>query len=294
MKKTSVKIDQTQIKTSLPYCLYRIDNRSFELGDEYNSIIKFTKVETIPNRRTQFSKNIEVVRDRWGIDAHSDVEIHTDKTFDDNDEAEVFALKLINDLIKRYRYYDKDAVHLVSLTREDLFGLNIFSNGHGVMSISFAGGMTVVLPQRNLEISDKIQQSIAKKETIPLWEELSLNSRQYLYQVEYRHSILESIIALELVISEFIRKKCHDKGVSTAEAKNYIKDIGLTGNIKVTLKLLLENNELPDQKVIEKCKASITIRNKIVHEGRKEVSEIEAQDSLKYARILIQFLLKYL
>jgi len=154
--------------------------------------------------------------------------------------------------------------------------------------------MTPVMPQRNKEISDKIEQSILSKEDIPLWQELLLNSEQYLYQTEYRHSILESIIALELVVSEFIRKKCHEKGISSEDTKSYINNIGLTGNLKVTLRLLLDDKALPRQEVFDKCKASITFRNKIVHEGRKDVTQVEAQESLDYCRELIQFLLPQL
>lgn len=154
--------------------------------------------------------------------------------------------------------------------------------------------MTVVMPQRNKEISDKIEQSILKKEEIPLWEELLLNSEQYFYQAEYRHSILESIIALELVISEFVRKKCREQEISNEDAKRFIKDIGLTGNLKVTLKLLLKDENLPGQEVIEKCKASITFRNDIVHEGRNDISKVNAEDALKYSKKLIRFLVSFL
>lgn len=285
---------QTQIKTSLPYCLYRVDTRFFKLKDRNNSKIRFFKIETTPNRRTQSSQNIEVIRDRWGIDAHSDVEIYTDKTFIKTEDAEIFALKLINDFIRRYRYYDKDAIHLVPLTKEDLFGFNVLTNGHGVMSVSFAGGMTVVNPLRNHEISSKIEESILKKKEIPLWQELLLNAEQYLFKAEYRHSVLESIIALELITSEFIRVKCHEKGVSSKDADKYIKDVGLTGNIEVTIKLLLNNATLPDKETFQKCKGSITTRNAIVHKGRKDVSVTEAKDALKYGKILIDFLIQYL
>ena len=285
---------QNKITTSLPYCLYRVDTRFFKLGDGFNSKIRFLKVETTPNRRTQFSQNMEVIRDRWGIDAHSDVEIYTSKIFGKTEESESFALNLINDFVKRYRHYDTDAIHLVSLTKEDLFGLNTLVNGQGVMSISFAGGMTGVNPLLNYEISTKIEQSIKNNEEIPLWIELLCNADQYLYQAEYRHSILESIIALELVISDFIQTKCRQKGISKKDAEEYIKNVGVSGNIKVTLKFLLDKAKLPSQEIFQKCKASITIRNAIVHKGRKDVTSIEAQDSLKYSKMLIEFLNQHL
>lgn len=284
---------QTKISTSLPYCLYRVDTRFFKLNDDFGSKIRFLKVETTPNRRTQASQNIEVIRDRWGIDAHSDVEIYTNKTFDKSEESELFALNLINDFVKRYRHYDTDAIHLVSLTKEDLFGFNTLTNGHGIMSVSFAGGMTTVNPLHNYEISTKIEQSITSKEEIPLWVELLCNADQYLYQTEYRHSVLESIIALELVVSRFIRTKCQQKGISKKDSDEYIKNVGVSGNIKVTLKLLLDKVVLPEQKIFEQCKSAITKRNHIVHNG-EDATAIEAQDSIKYGRQLINFITQYL
>lgn len=286
------KVNQATIKTSLPYCLYRVDSRFFKLGDRYNSKIRFAKIETTPNRRTQASRNVEVIRDRWGIDAHSDVEIYTDKKFTKPEEAESFTLRLVNDFVKRYRYYDRDAIHLVTLTREDLFGLNVMAEGHGVISMTFAGGITIVDPLRNHEISNKIEQSITDQREIPLWEELMMNAEQYYYQADFRHSILESIIALELVISEFIRKKCQELGIGNMKkVEEYIHDVGLRGNIEVTLRLLLGSIKLPSEDIMHKCRVSIGIRNKIVHKGRKEVSKTEAQDSIKYGKQMINFLL---
>lgn len=283
---------RTIITTSLPYCLYRVDTRFFKLNDGFNSKIRFLKVETTPNRRAQSSQNMEVIRDRWGIDAHSDVEIYTNKTFDKPEESELFALNLINDFVKRYRHYDTDAIHLVSLAKEDLFGFNTLTDGKGIMSVSFAGGMTIVNPLRNYAISTKIEQSIVNNEEIPLWVELLRNADQYLYQAEYRHSLLESIIALELVVSNFIRTKCHQKGISKGDADEYVKNVGISGNIKVTLKLLLNSVILPKQEVFEHCKASITKRNHIVHNG-EAATVIEAKDSIKYGRILIDFITQH-
>ena len=286
--------NKTQIKTSLPYCLYRIDSRFFKINDGFNSKIRFNNIETTPNRRCQSYQNAEIIRDRWGIEAHSDVDIYTNRIFAQGDEAIIFTLKILNDFIRRYRYYDKEAIHLIQLTKEDLFEFSVITNGHGLLSISFAGRMTVVNPLRNYEISTKIENSLLNGEEIQLREELLINAEQYLFQAEYRHSILESIIALELVISEFIRLRCREKKISKTDANKFIKDIGLTGNIKVTLKFLIDKTKLPDNKIFEKCKASITLRNQIVHEGRQSILASETQDALKYSKMLIEFLVSYL
>lgn len=286
-KKPLVK---TQIKTSLPYCLYRLDTRFFKMEDKFNSKIRFIKVETTPNRRTQFSQNTEVIRDRWGIDAHSEVEILTDKKFVNSDRAKDFALNLINDFIGRYRFYDRGAVHLVPLGKEDLFELNLSLNGRSKVAVSFAGGMTIVNPLLNQEISSKIEQSLANKVEIPLWEEHILNAKQYLYQKEFRHAIIESVIALEWVLSEFIKEEFTKKGVPSQETGKYIYNLGLTGNIEITLRLLLNGIKNPDQKIFHECRTSIKLRNKIVHEGLKDITEQQAQNSLEYIKQLINFL----
>jgi len=98
-KTTITPKKQTLIKTSLPYCLYKVDGRFFKIDDNFNTKIRFIKIETKQNRRSEDSKNIEAIRDRWGIQAHSDVEIFTDKEFDSEEKAEKFALKNINNFL---------------------------------------------------------------------------------------------------------------------------------------------------------------------------------------------------
>jgi len=103
-------------------------------------------------------------------------------------------------------------------------------------------------------------------------------------------SILESVIALELVLSNFIRQEGEKRNIGDSDIKNYIKNIGVTGNIKVTIKMLIENN-LPSDDVFEKCKSGISIRNKIVHEGRENVNENETKNTLESNKFMMKFLI---
>lgn len=123
------QIKQSQINTSLPFCLYKTDSRFFRLNDRFHTKIRFEKVETTPNRRTSSSSNVRTIRDRWGIDAHSKVDIYTSKQFKDVSEAETFSLKVINEFIKLYRYRNEDEIHIVSLNKEDLFDLTLLFDG---------------------------------------------------------------------------------------------------------------------------------------------------------------------
>jgi hypothetical protein len=247
----------------------------------------------MPNRRKASSKNVETIRDRWGIDAHSEVEIQTNKDFSLEEgphQAEIFALDIINEFIKRYRYYAPDSVHLIPLIQEDFFGFNLKIKNQICHTISLAGGIRVSNPLLTYEVSEKMEQSINDEVEIPFWNELLLNAEQFFYQAEYRHSILESVIALELVVSNFIRTLCEKKNISISDADEYIKNIGLTGNIKITLKLLLGDIKLPKEKIFEKCKSGITLRNNIVHKGQKNTTENDAKDTLDNCRLLVKFL----
>ncbi|MBT4722662.1 hypothetical protein HOB30_02805 [Candidatus Falkowbacteria bacterium] len=286
------KISNTIIRAGLPYCLYHVDSRFFNLNDENKTKIRFIKEETTPNRRTEKSKNIEMIRDRWGIDAHSKVEIQTNKTFEQKSEqaAENFTLLVINEFIKRYRNFSPNSVHLVPLISEDLFEFSMVSKRKGFVSLNLAGGIQPTNPLLNQQISENIQDSIANNEEIQLWQQLLLNAEQYLFQTEYRHSILESVIALELVVSEFIMNEYSEKAISEKDAKKYISDVGLTANIKITLRLFVKNFDQIEETVLEKCKAAITIRNNIVHSGRSAVTNEEAKDTLVYCKELINIL----
>ena len=86
-----------EIRTSLPYCLYRVDGRFFVL-DNNGTKIRFVKVETQPNRRTEKSVGMEIIRDRWGVDAHSDAIIMTKEKFKDLDDAEKYRKEFIGNV----------------------------------------------------------------------------------------------------------------------------------------------------------------------------------------------------
>lgn len=288
-----------KIKTSLPFCLYKIDDRFYEIQDGNNTKIKFIKQKVEPSRRTSKSKNIEFLRDKWGIDAYSKVEIETDKKFTESigsKEAKDFTLKIINNFIRMYRYFDEDAVHLTALTREDFideFRLEK-EGGRSSIGISFGGGLTPLRPDKIKEVSDKIEEALESNLEIPLWRDLLLNAEHYIFTGDYRMSILESVIALELVISDFVRERCSKKNIPNEDIERFIYDVGVSGNVRVTIKMLInekEEEKLPKDIVFEKCKAGITIRNAIVHKGRTSVNPQEAQETLKANRGLVSFLI---
>jgi hypothetical protein len=54
-----------------------------------------------------------------------------------------------------------------------------------------------------------------------------------------------------------------------------LKGIGLTGSIDVELKQISPAGFFPDD-LLQECKASITLRNKILHKGKRDITRQEA------------------
>ncbi len=278
----------TDIRTTLPFCLYSIDDRVFNLNDEYKTEFKFEKLKKEPSIRTSHSHNIEFINDRWGIDACSIIEIKTNKKFSNSEDAKKFSLNIVNKLIRLYRFYDKESVHLTVLNIDDLFNFDYIQDKKGIVVFSFGGGAKPFDLAKYKDVSNKIEIALKENSRVYFWQELLLNSDYYIFTGDYRMSVLESVIALELVLSNFIRCKGKEKNISKEEIDEFIKNVGLTGNIKTTIKLLMD--KLPEEKIFIGCKIGITIRNSIVHKGREEVNFNEAKETIEAIKKMIEYL----
>jgi hypothetical protein len=132
-------------------------------------------------------------------------------------------------------------------------------------------------------------------EELPLYEQFLLDARrEYLFN-NYLHSCLNSVIALEIVVSDYIRSYANIKGIEHSAIKEFIKSVGLTGNIKTTLKLISPNNiKLPPDDIFDNCKKAITTRNNIVHRGLRKIEAKELNRNLKSVQILINYLIAHI
>ena len=281
------------IKAKLPFCLYKLDERYFQIDPQTR--IRFFREKIEPSRRTSSSENIEFLNDRWGIDGFSRIEIETEKDIDlfesMSDEARTFTLRIINKFISLYRYFDDTAVHLVNLIESDLMDFSVEKDGRASFAIGFGGGITPLNPQKIASVSSMLENAIRNGYEIPLWRELILNAEHYCYIDDFRMAILESVTALELVISKFISGELFAAGVKEKEIKEFIKETGVAKGLNVVVRLLVGKSGMPDD-LLEKCKGTITKRNKIVHEGRKETNYQSTKDSIVAIYQLIQLLLE--
>lgn len=117
-----------------------------------------------------------------------------------------------------------------------------------------------------------------------------LDSKDACLQEDYRLATIEAVTALEIVLYKFIRKQGGKLGIAKGTLRNFIKETGLTGNISVVLKMLTQGLEQIDDEIINRCKGAITIRNKILHEGLRDVYSTDTEKRI----IEIEKMLDYL
>jgi len=146
-----------------------------------------------------------------------------------------------------------------------------------VAAFNFGGGpLTSFRPNRSEDEHQRLQSLLTQG--IPLTTAFMMDARNYLYYRDSIHALLSAVIALEVAVSGAIRKLALKKGIGADDVKAFIHDVGLSGNIKTTLRLLApDETQLPADKIFGGCKGAIRVRNAIMHEGRRlvDVSEVK-------------------
>jgi len=117
-----------------------------------------------------------------------------------------------------------------------------------------------------------------------------LNSKDACLQEDFRLATIESVTALEIVLYKFIRQQGKKLKIPKKQLNNFIKEVGLSGNIDIVLKMLTKGLEQIDGEVATTCKGAITTRNKILHEGLREVYSTDAENRI----VAIEKMLEYL
>ena len=176
-----------------------------------------------------------------------------------------------------YRIHTKE-FYIESISYSDIFEYQIYYRINNKLkqgpfhSITTSGALTLSSGQPKYAINLKdFEKSLINDQEMFLPDVFLLNAKDALFKEDTRRATLEGVIALELVLSEFILKRGMEKGIGEADLKGVLKEIGLTGNLKVSLKFILKDTEIIDDDLLSICKSAITVRNKIVHEGLREI-----------------------
>lgn len=110
----------------------------------------------------------------------------------------------------------------------------------------------------------------------PLPEDESLaNAKEFLWDNNYRMSIIESMIALEIVLARFYRKKLEQMKLSNTKINDYLDNFDLFHRFETARNFIIDKTSL--QKIdMDNIRVLIKKRNSVVHRG--EVLAIENEN----------------
>jgi len=206
------------------------------------------------------------------------------------------ALKFFNKFLEAYRFYSKE-YHIEPIKNTDIVsfecdysrkGKNYFGYKYLVDTGSggIKSGSAFILDDRvHTELRDFLKQG----SQIEIQELLLCNAKNHLLSEEYPLAIIEAVSALEIVLSDFIRTESKIAGISKGSAKRFIHDIGVSGEVKVVLKLLTKNETQLDDTTYSDCEGAITLRNNVVHKGLLDLDSVDVKRKV----VSIEKMLRY-
>ncbi len=164
-------------------------------------------------------------------------------------------------------------------------GVVILDSGTGGFKLS-----TGPLPKFPEDKMQALTSLLEEGSDLDLSKTLVLDAKEAYLEEDFRKATTDSVTALEIRLSEFIRQRGQQLGVSADQIERFIVDVGLTGNLEVVLKLLLVGLEQPDPKLVATCKGAITERNHILHRGKRLIAPTETEERIEAIQSFLIYL----
>jgi hypothetical protein len=161
----------------------------------------------------------------------------------------------------------------------------------GIGGIRIGAGHPFQIEQGKIE---KLKDLLANESELDASQVFILNSKDACLQEDYRLATIESVTALEVILYKFIRFQGRRLKISPKEIDDFIISVGLTGNISVVLKMLTDGLEQIDENTLLTCKGAITTRNKILHEGLRDIAATETEERVVSIEKMVDYLRKLL
>lgn len=214
-------------------------------------------------------------------------------------KAKEMVLRFLNRFIEVVRYVTEE--YWVEPTRyPDILSFKVFywdgkkRHPAGIHLISTGVGGVAMGTGHPFQIKDEKMQELKdilrNESKLDAGKIFLLNSKDACLQEDFRLAILEAVTALEMVLYRFISKRGEQLGISRDDLENHIINVGLTGNISVVLRMLAEGLEQPATETLRMCKGTIKIRNKILHEGLRDVSSTNTEKRIIAVEKMIEYL----
>jgi hypothetical protein len=284
------------IKVALPICLH-LDSRPFYIISKEGGKIKIITENFFYEKETHLGtgKNIEVLSDEFSHFRFTrlsiKIPINESESVDHSKLLDLYRetfFETINTFINSAR---------IALNRHGLKNYHDFSGFLEIIDIKKTGmimhhsehNITPAMPLRSNALHNRIQGLI--NNGISLHASFLSDAMRDYYYHNHTQSIINAVISLEIVLSEFIRKAAIIRGIDESSIENYIRSVGLTGNLKTTLKLLIPKEvSFPNEDVFIYCKRAIKLRNAIVHKGRRNILKNDIKELINYIKAMIIFI----
>jgi hypothetical protein len=288
------------IKVALPICLH-LDIRPFYIISKDGRKIEIKTENYFYEKETHLGtgKNIEVLSDEFSHFRFTRVSIKIPINENESIDNSI--------LLDRYKETFFESLNIfidsarIALNRHGLKNYHDFNAFLEIVDIKKTGlimhhigpTITPAMPLRSNELHDRIQNLMNKG--ISLHATFLSDAIRSYYYYKYTHSIINAVISLEIILSDFIRKAAKRRGINESESDNFIRSVGLTGNLKTTLKLLIpKGGILPNEDIFIYCKQAIKLRNAIVHKGQRNIHKDKVKELINYIKSMIIFILKLL
>lgn len=167
----------------------------------------------------------------------------------------------------------------------------LLDHGCGGIKVT-AGKMSEEQVRKETETLQRMRGILKNDTPIPLERIFLANAKDACLDEDFRMATLESVTALEIVLYQFIRSRGKELGISEEELEDFIVKVGLTGNLRIVLRMLTEGLEQPDREVTGWCSGAIRTRNKILHEGLRDISPSETEHRIENIEKMIDYLIR--
>lgn len=317
--------EETKIKavisSTLPYGIH-LNDGAYEVihEGEKNTIeiekaFKYPSKDKIPPEKAEIiftaediktAQNAEYEKDDMGIFTYTRFRIIVSVPkilIEGSEKKEVadfrpFFLPVLNKLIKTYRYFGNEE-YATYIKPQDITLVNILfpdaKKGEFKGGIFFYAKNKLMISKNLLkteEIHKKIREALLDESfDIPFYEELLINAKYFKFVGDYRMAIIEAVIALESYLTQFLKSRWIKKGLTENVIEGKFRNLGLSLLLQTELKL--ETNNSIDSHLISDVSGINTLRNKIIHEGFKNILVSDAEKAIENISRLIKELILF-
>lgn len=307
--KSSDLVRKSVIEFDLPFLVNLPDDVYPVKYDDLDTEISLRRFTTTSPGRgyhpdVAFAPDANIEGDRWGRLSYTRVKIvmnfHIYIRF--HILIHVYLLQKSVELVQRIldvcRIVTGDH-YIHNLTRADIMSYNIVHinvDGNelpGALTGFFGGGGILATGGADTIHADKLNsvKNILEKDVkIPLEQELLSHARDYYFYGSYKVAVVEAETAFEAFVHAFIAKHYRLRQKPESDIKNILEKTGFKNLLNDHIRILTNFNFSISTQYTSWIENTYELRNKIVHQGKKDVTAEESLKAITTAEGTISFL----